>query len=329
MPPPGRRPAPERLLATQAAEAESAIRELEAGLGRVLLGKPGPIRLALVCLLADGHLLIEDAPGVGKTSLAKAVAKGLDADYRRMQFTPDMLPSDILGSNLFLPNLGQFEFRKGPIFTNILLADEINRTNPRTQSALLEAMSERQVSVEGETYPLPDPFVVIATQNPFEFEGTYPLPENQLDRFMICTEIGYPDRASEKRALASHRAGEPLDALGPVLDLPRLRELKAEARRVEVEDSLNDYLLDLVEATRRHEGLHLGVSTRGLLTLYRAVQAHAYLDGRGYAVPDDVKSLAIPVLAHRVVGRGLFQEGHRQQARQIIRQILGEIPVPR
>jgi len=306
----------------------SAAHELEQALARVLLGKPRPIRLTLVCLLADGHLLIEDAPGVGKTSLAKAVAKGLDCSFRRLQFTPDMLPSDILGSSLYLPNLGEFEFREGPVFTNVLLADEINRTTPRTQSALLEAMSERQVSVEGRSLPLPDPFLVIATQNPFEFEGTYPLPENQLDRFMICTDIGYPDRDHERQVLADRRDGEPGDKMRPILNADAVRRLREQVREVTVEESLRDYVLDIVAATRKHEELHLGVSTRGALTLHRAVQAAAFLEGRAFAVPDDVKQLAEPVLAHRIVCRGLFREGHRDRARQVVRQILNETPVP-
>jgi MoxR-like ATPase len=325
----GRRPWPEfRHVPTQATTAISAAHELEQALGRVLLGKPWPIRLTVICLLADGHLLIEDAPGVGKTSLAKAVAKSLDCTFRRLQFTPDMLPSDILGSSLYLPNLGEFEFREGPIFTNVLLADEINRTTPRTQSALLEAMSERQVSVEGRTLPLPDPFFVIATQNPYEFEGTYPLPENQLDRFMICTDIGYPDREFERRVLTERPNGEPLEPMRPLHNADALRRLRAEVGDVTVEDSISDYLLDIVAATRSHEELHLGVSTRGALTLYRAVQASAFLEGRTYAVPDDVKRLAEPVLAHRIVARGLFREGHRDQSRRLIRQIVNEIRVP-
>ena len=310
------------------APAPAALREYEATLSRVLLGKPTPIRLTLICLLAEGHILIEDAPGVGKTSLAKGVAKGLDSTFKRLQFTPDMLPSDILGSSLYLPNLGEFEFREGPIFTHVLLADEINRTTPRTQSALLEAMSERQVSVEGRTHPLPDPFFVIATQNPFEFEGTYPLPENQLDRFMVCTEIGYPDRVHERAVLADHRDGEPVDAVTPVLDPATLRSLQRQVREVRVKDAVADYLLDIVEATRSHEELHLGVSTRGAITLHHAAQALAFLEGRDYVVPDDVKRLAEPVLAHRVVCRGLFREGHRRQARQVIRQIVSETLVP-
>jgi len=307
----------------------SLISALEANVGSALLGKPQPVRLAIVALLADGHVLVEDAPGVGKTALAKAIARSLSCEFRRLQFTPDMLPSDILGSNVYLPNLGEFEFRKGPIFTHVLLADEINRTTPRTQSALLEAMSERQVSVEGVTYPLNLPFLVIATQNPFEFEGTYPLPENQLDRFMFCLDIGYPDRRIEREILANHRAGEPVDRLQPVVAGAQIIELQEAVRNVRVEDSLNDYLLEIVSATRSHPELELGVSTRGALTLYRAAQALAYVQGRDFVVPDDVKSLAVPVMAHRVVCKGLLRDGQRNRARGIIQRLLQETAVPR
>jgi MoxR-like ATPase len=304
------------------------IADLKDNIAKVLLGKPEPIELILAALLGGGHVLIEDAPGVGKTSLAKAVAKSLDCTFTRLQFTPDMLPSDILGSSLFLPNLKEFEFRKGPIFTNVLLADEINRTTPRTQSALLEAMSEGQVSVEGKTYPVGHPFFVIATQNPFEFEGTYPLPENQLDRFMLCTGIGYPERATELQVLKSHRTGEAVDTLKPVMTGDDLARLQTQVREVAVEDSINEYLLDIVTATRNHDMLELGVSTRGAITLYRAVQSLAFIKGRNYAIPDDVKDLAVPVLAHRVVSGGLMHEGQRTKAQQILRQILQETPVP-
>jgi MoxR-like ATPase len=309
-------------------ETQRQIADLERNIAKVLLGKPEPIQLTLVALLGGGHILIEDAPGVGKTSLAKAVAKSLDCVFTRLQFTPDMLPSDILGSSLFLPNMGEFEFRKGPIFTNVLLADEINRTTPRTQSALLEAMSEGQVSVEGKTYPVGHPFFVIATQNPFEFEGTYPLPENQLDRFMLCTGIGYPERDTELKVLTSHRTGEAVDTLKPVMTGEDLARLQVQVREVAVEDSINEYLLDIITATRNHEMLELGVSTRGAITLYRAVQSLSFIRGRDYAVPDDVKDLAVPVLAHRVVCGGLVHEGQRSKAQQIIRQILQETPVP-
>jgi MoxR-like ATPase len=311
-----------------ATETSSLIQTLESSVSSVLLGKPEPVRLAIVALLAQGHILIEDAPGVGKTSLAKAIAKNIDCEFTRLQFTPDMLPSDILGSSIFLPNLGEFEFRKGPIFTNVLLADEINRTTPRTQSALLEAMDEGQVSVEGRTYQLTEPFFVIATQNPFESEGTYALPENQLDRFMISTAIGYPARDIEREVLTSHRSGEPVDRIEPVLTGAQLRQLQASVREVTVDDSISDYMLDIVDATRQHEELDLGVSTRGALTLYRAVQGMAMAEDRAYAIPDDVKRLAGPVLAHRVVCRGLIREGQRNRARDIIDRIVKQTRVP-
>lgn len=309
-------------------EHQQWIAALESNIGSVILGKSETIHFALVALLGGGHLLVEDAPGVGKTSLAKALARSVNCEYKRLQFTPDMLPSDILGSSVFLPNLGDFEFRRGPIFTNVLLADEINRTTPRTQSALLEAMSEGQVSVEGETYPLAAPFFVLATQNPYEFEGTYPLPENQLDRFMLCIEIGYPPRDVERNVLLNHRQGEPVDRLQAVITGDQLRQLQLAAREVRVDDSLSEYMLDLVHATRSHEQLQLGVSTRGAITLYRATQALAILEGRDYCIPDDVKRLAVPVLAHRIIPKGVLQEGQRDKAKAIIRQILGKLPVP-
>lgn len=310
------------------ADEHQLIANLEKNIATAILGKPDVIHLSLVALLSGGHLLVEDAPGVGKTSLAKAIAKSLSSGFNRLQFTPDMLPSDILGSNIFLPNRGEFEFRPGPIFTNVLLADEINRTTPRTQSALLEAMSEGQVSVEGVTHALPAPFFVLATQNPYEFEGTYPLPENQLDRFMVCIEIGYPGRDVEKNVLINHRDGEPGDRLDSVINTDQLRKLQALVRTVKVDDSLNDYILEIVHATRNHEQLHLGVSTRGAITLYRAVQGLAMIEGRNYAIPDDVKRLVLPVLAHRIVVKGILHEGRRDRAKSLLKQILGKIPVP-
>jgi MoxR-like ATPase len=310
------------------ADHHELIAALERNIAAAILGKPDPIRLSLVALLSEGHMLVEDAPGVGKTSLAKAIAKSLACDFKRLQFTPDMLPSDILGSSVFLPNLGAFEFHHGPIFTNVLLADEINRTTPRTQSALLEAMSEGQVSIEGKTYPLSSPFFVLATQNPYEFEGTYPLPENQLDRFMLCIDLGYPSRDVEKNVLVTHRDGQPGDKLQAVISLEQLRRLQQTVREVRVDDAINDYLLDIVHATRQHDELQLGVSTRGAITLYRACQSLAMIEGRDFVIPDDVKRLAGPVLAHRIAVKGVLREGQRERAQQVIRQILAKTPVP-
>ena len=228
----------------------------------VVLGKPDVIRLAVVALLADGHVLIEDVPGVGKTLLARAIAASIDCSFRRIQFTPDLLPSDVLGSSIYHAPSGEFVFKPGPLFANVILADEINRTTPRTQSALLEAMSDRQVSIEGQTYPLTPPFIVLATQNPYEFEGTYVLPESQLDRFMLRLRMGYPIRAEERKVFASHRNGEPVEMLSPVLTAQEVLQLQHGVRGVQVDDAITEYLLDIVHATRRSEDLHVGVSTR-------------------------------------------------------------------
>ncbi len=305
-----------------------SIEQLIEHISQVLLGKKETIRLAVTALLAQGHLLIEDAPGVGKTSLAKALAMSLNCDFTRLQCTPDMLPSDILGTSVFLPNTGEFDFRQGPIFTNILLADEINRTTPRTQSALLEAMCEAQVSIDGKTRDLPRPFFVLATQNPHEFEGTYPLPENQLDRFMLRIEIGYPSRDVEKEVLVSHRTSEPVDNIQPVLDIERLIKIQQAVRQVRVDESIHAYILDIVHATREHEELALGVSTRGAITMTHALQSYACVQGRDYVVPDDVKELSIPVFAHRVLVGGIIRESHRERASDIIAQILDSTAVP-
>lgn len=293
-----------------------------------VLGKSETVRLSVVALLAGGHVLLEDAPGLGKTSLARALSKTLGCDFNRLQFTPDLLPSDILGANVYRPDSGEFEFRPGPVFTNVLLADEINRTTPRSQSALLEVMSEQQVSIEGQTRQLDAPFLVIATQNPFEFEGTYPLPENQLDRFMVCLELGYPDRDTEREVFRRHRSGEPTDTLEAVTTADEVIKLQQAVGDIRVDDSISDYMLDIVEATRNHPELSLGVSTRGALTLYKAVQAMALAEGRDYAIPDDVKELVIPVLAHRIVCRGALRDGHRARASQILQSILDGLKVP-
>jgi MoxR-like ATPase len=296
--------------------------------GLVVLGKPEVIRLAVVALLAEGHVLIEDVPGVGKTLLARAIAASIDCSFRRIQFTPDLLPSDVLGSSIFHAPSGEFVFKPGPLFANVILADEINRTTPRTQSALLEAMSDRQVSIEGKTYTLPPPFIVLATQNPYEFEGTYVLPESQLDRFMLRLRMGYPIRSEERKLLASHRDGEPVEALGAALSGDEVLQLQRGVRMVQVDDAISDYLLDIVHATRRTEDLHVGVSTRGALTLYRAAQSLALVSGRYYVVPDDIKSLVVPVLAHRVVGKSFLQAGEFGAAEAIIRDIVDRIRVP-
>lgn len=308
--------------------AHANIESLIDSVSKVLLGKRETVKLAITALVAQGHLLIEDAPGVGKTSLAKAIAMSTHCEYKRLQFTPDLLPSDILGTSVYLPQSGDFEFREGPVFTNILLADEINRTTPRTQSALLEAMSEFQVSVDGETYPLKRPFFVLATQNPHEFEGTYPLPENQLDRFMLRIEIGYPALEVEKAILAAHKSGEPLDSLKPCLSVEELIEIQQEVKNIRIDDSINDYILELIHATREHPELALGVSTRGAITMMRALQAYALVNGREFVIPDDVKDLAIPVLAHRVVVKGILRETSRDRAVSIISGLLSSIAVP-
>src|SRR3954452_11870950 len=294
----------------------------------VVLGKTDAIKLAVVALLAEGHILIEDVPGVGKTLLARALAASIDCSFRRIQFTPDLLPSDILGSSIYRASTGEFFYNQGPLFANVILADEINRTTPRTQSALLEAMSDRQVSVDGKTYPLEPPFIVLATQNPYEFEGTYVLPESQLDRFMIRLRMGYPLRSEERKVLSSHRTGEPVETLSPVLTSDDILQLQRAVRNVRVDESIADYLLDIAHATRKGEDLHVGVSTRGALTLYRAAQSLALVSGRDFVVPDDVKSLAVSVLAHRVVGKSFLQAGEFGAAEAIIRDLVDRLKVP-
>lgn len=322
------RMADDATLADSPSAADSSLSRLRTNIASVLYGKDDVVRLALIALLGEGHLLIEDAPGVGKTSLAKALAISLGCQFTRVQCTPDMLPSDIVGTSVFLPQDGQFEFRPGPVFTNVLLVDEVNRTTPRTQSALLEAMSEGQVSVDGTTHELAKPFFVLATQNPFEFEGTYPLPENQLDRFMLRIEVGYPPRKVERDIIAAHKDGEPVDSLSNVIEKQDVLKLQQQARNVRLDLSLADYLLDIVSETREHPDLALGVSPRGALTYVRAVKAAALIDGRDYVVPDDIKHLAVPSLAHRVIVRGVMREGQRSRAVAAIEQVLDRVVVP-
>jgi len=309
-------------------QPQNLIEQLRNNLSRVVLGKEDVIRLSVVALLAGEHVLLEDVPGVGKTLVGKAMARSLSGEFRRIQFTPDLLPADITGSSLFNPQTQQFTFSPGPIFANIVLADEINRATPRTQSAMLEAMSERQVSADGQTYPLPGPFMVIATQNPVEFEGTYPLPESQLDRFLLRIPLGYPHREVELQVLNSHRAGEPVDSLAAVLSCEQIVELQEAVRRVAVDDSINTYLLDIVESTRTCDDLQVGVSTRGALAFYRGVQAAALVAGRTYVVPDDVKQLAVPVLAHRVITKGYLHGGQREAIEALVERLVDEVPVP-
>jgi MoxR-like ATPase len=312
-----------------ATQLQDLVAELESNIGQVVLGKADVVRLCIVALLAGDHVLLEDVPGVGKTLIGKALAKSISAAFCRIQFTADLLPSDITGGNVFNPQSGQFVHTRGPIFGNIILADEINRTPPRTQSALLEAMSDCQVSVDGQSYPLPQPFMVIATQNPFEFEGTYPLPESQLDRFLLRIAVGYPEREDELQVLTSHRVGAPIDHLQPVLDGSQIVTLQHAVRQVAMDDSINTYLLDIVDATRHCEELRVGVSTRGALCLYRASQALAMVENRDFVIPDDVKRLAVPVLSHRVIAKGYLQGSHRETLEALVTRLVEGVRVPR
>lgn len=277
------------------------VQEAKKQLNRVIRGKEQVLQLLFAALFAEGHVLMEDVPGTGKTTLAKALAFSVTADFSRIQFTPDLLPADILGSSIYSPKEGTFFFRQGPVFTNLLLADEINRASPRTQSALLEAMNERQVSIEGKELKLIKPFLVIATQNPIEYYGTYPLPEAQLDRFAIRLSLGYPDEESELQILKDRRGNDPLEALQPVLDCDEIRRIQEEVRTVEIEDSLADYMMQVIRATRESNEIRLGASPRALLMLSRCAQSMAWLDSRMFVKPDDILALIQPLLAHRLV----------------------------
>jgi len=303
------------------------IRRLEENVARVVRGKPEAIRLAVLAILARGHVLIEDVPGVGKTTLAQALARSLGLHFQRIQFTSDLMPSDIVGVTIFQQAKQEFEFVPGPLFASVVLADEINRATPKTQSALLEAMSEHRVSVERKRYQLPEPFVVLATQNPMEYVGTFPLPESQLDRFLISLRLGYPGHVHERELLLSGGAGEALDALTPVVDREEILALQAEVARVRVEEKLADYVLAIAEATRQGGEFLLGASTRGVQGLYRAAQALALCEGRAFAVPDDVQRLAPAVLAHRLILR--HAGGGLDAARAAVGRVVAGIPVPR
>jgi len=300
---------------------------LRSQLGRVILGKPEAIDHVLVALLAGHHLLLEDVPGVGKTTLAKALARAFSGEFRRVQFTPDLLPADILGSSVYSPRDGSFSFKEGPVFAHVLLADEINRASPRTQSALLEAMSEGQVSSEGVTRALPLPFLVLATQNPVEFHGTYPLPEAQLDRFGLRIGLGYPAAEAELEVLFSQADRHPLESVEAVLSAADVVALQAQTRHVRVERSLGRYVIALAEATRRHPQVRLGCSPRGSLMLFRAAQARALLSGRSFVVPEDVKAEAVPVLAHRL---GLETKARYTgvSKEDLVREVTDAVPVP-
>lgn len=309
------------------ADVASVAARIRENVGRVIVGKEETTTLLLVALLCEGHVLIEDVPGVGKTTLAKALARSLDLSFQRIQFTPDLLPSDITGLSFFNQKSQEFQFRPGPLFANLVLADEINRATPRTQSALLEAMEERQVTADGETRPLPRPFFVLATENPIEQEGTFPLPEAQLDRFLMRVDLGYPDRDEERRIARRFIEANPLDDLGAVVPVGELRELARSCRSVYVGEAVEGYLVDLVRATRTERGIELGASPRATLALFRASQALAAIEGRSHVLPDDVKRLALPILGHRLV-LGAQNRLDGRSAPAIVADVLRSVPAP-
>ena len=312
------------------AEAVAQIDRLQRAIETVIKGKTESVRLAIVTLIAGGHLLVEDVPGVGKTTLAHALARALDCSFQRIQFTSDLLPSDVIGLSVYNQHTGVFEWKPGPVFANVVLADEINRTTPKTQSALLEAMAERHVTVEGVTHHLPSPFIVLATQNPIEHHGTYPLPESQLDRFMLRLRIGYPDVIDEKQILRDREIGDPLDQLSPVMTSAEVVALQRHTAEVTVDEALVEYLMRIVEATRNSEMLDLGVSPRGTLNLFRAAQALALTEERSYCIPDDIKRLVLPVFAHRILVSSRFSSSLRrsEEAEAVLKEIMKTVSVP-
>src|SRR5882724_10986052 len=314
-------------LAPSPAENQNPLIALQSNIERVFVGKEAVVQNALACLLAGGHLLIEDVPGVGKTTLALALAKATGCSFQRIQFTSDMMPSDILGVSVLNPKTSEFEFRRGPIFYQIVLADELNRATPRTQSALLEAMNERQVTVDNETMALPNPFFVVATQNPHEHHGTFPLPESQLDRFMMRLSIGYPDAASEKTILAMGSGHEAVRQMAPCLTPVELLKWMDQAHQIHVAPVVDEYLLRIVQATRTTEGVEVGVSPRGAIALRKAAQARALVQGADHVTPDDVKALAVPVLAHRLIFSSNQLDDLRQQSEKIIQELLQHVSV--
>ncbi len=294
---------------------------------QVIIGKRRAVDLLLVALLCRGHVLLEDVPGVGKTVLAKSIARSIGASFKRIQFTPDLLPSDVTGVSIFNQQTNQFEFRAGPVIAQIVLADEINRATPKTQSSLLESMEERQITVDGVTHPLPNPFIVLATQNPIEYEGTFPLPEAQLDRFLLRIHLGYPEKAHELQILDSQRQQHPLDSLSQVISIENLLNMQQQVKDVYVDDAIKDYIVSVTIATRHHDDVYLGASPRGSLALFRTVQAAAALQGRDYATPDDVKLLAEPVLGHRLIINPAARIRNIQAA-QVIEDVLSAVAVP-
>src|SRR5262249_53804474 len=310
--------------------AVESVDRLQRAIETVIKGKPESVRLAIVTLIAGGHLLVEDVPGVGKTTLAHAMAKALDCSFQRIQFTSDLLPSDVIGLSVYNQHSGVFEWKPGPVFANVVLADEINRTTPKTQSALLEAMAERHVTVEGVTHNLPAPFIVLATQNPIEHQGTYPPPEPHLDRFMLRLRIGYPAPADEQRILRDREYADPLDDLEPVMSAGEVVELQQAVASVSVDDALVQYLMRIVAATRDSEMLDLGVSPRGTLPLFPAAQALALSEDRSYCIPDDIKRLVIPVFAHRIAVSSRFSSSLRrsEEAEAVLNEILKTVSVP-
>ena len=305
--------------------SNTSLKTLQKRIESVIRGKSSAVKMALVTLLGRGHLLIEDIPGVGKTTLAFTIAKATNCSFQRIQFTSDLLPTDIIGVNIYNPDSREFEFRPGPVFTNIVLADEINRTNPKTQSALLEAMNERRVSVEKKTYTLPEPFMVIATQNPIEYHGTFPLPESQLDRFMMHIKLGYPTLEYEKRVVLEHSSFEAIESMPPVISAEEIVSMQKAVDRVKIDDSLVGYLMSIVTETRRNDKIRLGVSPRGAQFLLKVARASAYYEGRDYVVPGDIKEPAPFVLGHRII---LKTRTYITDAERVIGEILDTIPVP-
>ncbi len=311
-------------------DAAGKIAELQAAIETVIRGKSETVKFALIALLAKGHLLIEDVPGIGKTTLANALARALELSFQRIQFTSDLLPSDMIGLSIFNQKSGDFEWKAGPIFSNIVLADEINRATPKTQSALLEAMAEEQVTVEGVTRRLPLPFIVVATQNPSEHHGTYPLPESQLDRFMLRLHIGYPTLDDERNILRDRETSDPMNSVEPVMSQTEVLEMQRLVADVRFDDALLDYLLQIVDLTRKSESVELGISPRGTLALFRSAQAMAFIEGRDYCIADDVKRLVVPCFAHRLIvsSRTNALRGRTREAEQVLQDILQQVSVP-